>query len=274
MDAFWDQDEDGYILNKSSLKKIPSEYLPLVEDIKDTYLKYASDQIHSIYLFGSVPRGLSTKGLSDIDCIAVLRSRANTNWTVNESKRIIKANTIISSMVFDFEMLEEVIQSNLFSWPVFLLSTSGVCIYGEDLILSMPKFKPSMAIANSELIQLKDNIDEAISEIQRIDSDENLKYWCRRIMKNLLRDGFFLNMASDGKFTSDVDLCYQEFAQHYPDLAPGMARALEFSKISSANKTEVIDLLNGFGQQLVIETDKWLDVNNPTRKAKLPLIKG
>ena len=72
----------------------------------------------------------------------------------------------------------------------------------------------------------------------------------------------FLHMVKDGRFTSDVDLCYQEFAKHYPDHALEMSRALEFSKNPSSNRTEIVDFLNDFGRWLVAEADKWLDIQN------------
>ena len=262
MKGFWPQDNEDYLLNDASWDKIPSVYLPLIEDIKSTYIKYVADKVYGIYIFGSVPRGIAKQGLSDIDCMAVLKSKVNTEWAYGESMRIMSTYPIISSIVFDFALINEVIETKYFSWPAFLLSIGGLCIQGKDIIPSLPRFKPRVEICNSELIQLKENIDEAIQEIKKSDSVEKVKYWCRRITKNMLRDGFFLHMVKDNRFTSDVDLCYQEFAKHYPHHAAEMARALEFSKNPSSHKTEIIDFLNGFGRWLVAEADKWLGIQN------------
>lgn len=277
---FWPQDIDGFLLNDASVDKIPPGYLPLIEDIKQVYMDHSFGRLHSLYLFGSVPRGKATTGLSDIDVLGVMKGKAEWvinnwtnlgNWKEPEGRRILEAYPIISNVVFDFEPLSFVTEQRSFFWPTFLLSVGGVCIYGKDLVPQLPRFKPDEVVANSELVQLDDNIHEAIREIQKATSSERVTYWCRRIMKNLLRDGFFLNMAEDNRFTPDVGFCYVQFSKHYPEQAGSMKKALDYGKNPTTKKTEIIEFLNTFGAWLVVETDRWLDKNNPSRLRQLPL---
>lgn len=197
---FWPQDKDGFLLNDASLNKVSPGYQSLIEDIKQVYMHHSFGRLHSLYLFGSVPRGKATSGLSDIDVLGVMKGKAE--WAINkwtdlgkwkepERKRILETYPIISNVVFDFEPLSFVVERKHFSWPAFLLSIGGVCIYGNDLVPQLPRFKPDEVVANSELVQLDDNIQEAIREIHKCNSNEGVTYWCRRIVKNLLRDGFF-----------------------------------------------------------------------------------
>lgn len=271
MNDFWPQDEAGYLLNDASVDKIPSNYLPLIDDIKNIYLKYANDHIHSIYLFGSVVRGKAKPGLSDIDCLAILKEPINTDWMQDERQKLIAQYPIISSVVFDFELLDEVIKENEFSWTAFILSIGGICIYGQDLLPNLPRLKPSNIIANSELIQLEDNVKEAVEEIKKADTEEKVLYWCRRIMKNIIRDGFFLNMQKDNKFTPDVDLCFHQFIKHYPEQTVNMEKAVNYSKNPTTDKEELIMFLNSFGRWIIAEDNRWLDKYNPTRKNQLTI---
>lgn len=68
---FWKLDCEGFILNDSSEEAIQDVFKPLLKEVVDVLLALKSLRIHSIYLTGSVSRGLAEPGKSDFDIFAV-----------------------------------------------------------------------------------------------------------------------------------------------------------------------------------------------------------
>src|SRR5688572_20436154 len=66
---------EGYIINDFSLENIQEDYLVILEDIIKLYKKNYSDILHSIYIRGSVLKGMAVKEISDIDTIGIMKRK-------------------------------------------------------------------------------------------------------------------------------------------------------------------------------------------------------
>ena len=88
-----------------------------------------------------------------------------------------------------------------------ILKNSSCCIYGDDLSRHVPFIKPGVALANDELIVIYDDIREARDSVFNANSKEAVQYWCRRVMKNIIRAGFCLCMPIIQEQTRDIELC-------------------------------------------------------------------
>lgn len=71
--SFFDISEDGSICNMGHPDNIRPPWKALVEDIKQAYIENCADQLHSIYVRGSVARDLAVLNVSDVDSFAVTR---------------------------------------------------------------------------------------------------------------------------------------------------------------------------------------------------------
>lgn len=185
---FWPQDADGYLLNDSSSDKVLPKYLPLIEEIRALCSRYLPETDGSFYIFGSVVRGTASDE-SDLDCMLVTHGLSEFGWVDIERRKLLQKFPVVTNVQIDTETVDTVMNTQQFSWPTFLLATQGVCIYGHDLIPTLPQFKPSVYIANSELVQAREIFAEAKAEIGKATSDDQIRYWCKRIMKNLIRAG-------------------------------------------------------------------------------------
>lgn len=60
-------DEDGYVINQTSIKHIQPEFETIlfksIELVKEAF----DEHLHSIYLYGSIGRGTAVAGESDLD---------------------------------------------------------------------------------------------------------------------------------------------------------------------------------------------------------------
>ena len=84
-----------------------------------------------------------------------------------------------------------------FSISAFILQTHAVCVWGVDMSPDLTDYKFTdkerrIAIANDDIVQLQSDIDEAVEEISTEDSPVNIRYWCKRICKNMIHSAFGL----------------------------------------------------------------------------------
>lgn len=66
-------DQNGYLINDCDASRISSPWLGLVEAWKAGCLDLWGDRLHSLYLRGSVPRGMAMPKLSDLDGVVILQ---------------------------------------------------------------------------------------------------------------------------------------------------------------------------------------------------------
>ena len=270
----WPVDDQGYIQNDASPEQIAPQFKGIIRDIVAAYVDNIGEDIHSIYLTGSVARGRAIVGESDIDAFAVLEytvdpDLVSQDWIESTEERLHGQHDAVSDV-----QLELWPQSWIFREPgefsifAFIIKTHSVCLWGVDLTPELPDYRvPAVlpAIANDDIIQIKPDIEEAVEEIQADTSPENVVYWCRRISKNMLRAGYGLVMLDVGGHTRDSDLCYQYFAEGYPEQAEQMRRALTYATQPTTNPGEILDFLDRFGTWLITQADRWLDGHNPAR---------
>src|ERR1700749_4905159 len=68
-------DEDGYIAREGDLSRVPEIFAPVVDTAETAILSvFGPERLHSAYLYGSIPRGTATPGVSDLDVTLALRA--------------------------------------------------------------------------------------------------------------------------------------------------------------------------------------------------------
>src|SRR5699024_3109890 len=88
-------DNNGYITNESDLKKVGTEFRSALQSIQDYLLAFLSKKIHSIYIRGSVPRGLGIEGVSDIDVLVITHCKPENlalDWVEKAEKDLNNEN--------------------------------------------------------------------------------------------------------------------------------------------------------------------------------------
>lgn len=266
--------DKGYIVNQSKPEKINNKFLEVIKLINECCLSALPKDIHSIYLRGSVPRGLDIEGVSDVDIIIVTYSNPedmDLNWVEKTEQFIDQKFYFINGVEFGFSPLTEFEESDYCSMIPFILKTYGVCIYGESLINKLPDYKPDISLANEHLIHLTSFIDTAKQGLAGNDDIEDIKSWCSWIMKIIVRAGGVLVIDKEHSYTRDLYPALKLFAKHYPEKEQEMKSALWFAINPLSNSEETVEFLNQFGNWLEAETEKWLNAYNPTREIHLPL---
>ena len=60
-------DSDGHIINHADWNNINSIFLPVINDVVHTYSTLLQDNLHSVYIRGSIPKGIGIEGVADLD---------------------------------------------------------------------------------------------------------------------------------------------------------------------------------------------------------------
>lgn len=267
-------DDKGYIINQSDPKKINNKFREVIQRINESCLSVLPKEIHSIYIRGSVPRGLDIEGVSDVDVIIVTYSNPqdiDLDWVEETEQFIDEKFPFINGVELGFCPLSEVEESKYCSMIPFILKTYGICVYGENLISKLPDYKPDSSLANEHLIHLTSLIDKAKHDLTGNDDIEDIKDCCSWIMRIIVRAGLALVIVQERSYTRDLYPAFKLFSRNYPGKEQEMSTALWYAINPLLNSEEVLKFLNHFGNWMEEEAENWLKVYNPKKEMHLPL---
>lgn len=217
--GFLAQDASGRLVNECSVEKISPPWREAVEEVRRLYLERHPGQIHSLYLRGSLPRGLAVTGVSDVDTFAVLKDEAegyDFSWVRRAGKDLRRKHPFVSNFEFFFLRRKDLMEaSDHFSYR-FVLKTLSVCLFGEDLAASIPPFKPGLKLAIALHGNLENEIERALTVFRASPHPRERMETCRWIMKRWLRGGAAMLMDTEKVYTRDLLPCSEIFAKHYP----------------------------------------------------------
>ena len=272
---FWQLDAQGYIQNDADRRYIKPPYAAVIRDAVKAYTDRIAGDLYSIYVTGSVARGLVVEGKSDINLFAVLTNTVDPDlvmqdWVLDAEEALIAEHLCIADAHLELWPHNYVFSDpDRFSIGAFIIKTHSVCLWGSDLAEEIPPYKVSAGIANDDIVQIQEDIEEAIAAINDEESPANVRYWCRNVMKHILRAGFSLVMLPAGRHTRDLDLCAATFSEYHPAHAPTMQQALTYAYQPSGKASEVLRFLDATNDWLLPLAHDWLETHNPERDPAL-----
>lgn len=268
-------DENGYIINQSDPNKIKDQFWKVIRRIKESCLSALPKEVHSIYIRGSLPRGLGIEGVSDVDAIIITYANAqdlNLDWVEETEQSIDQKFSFIHGVELGFYPLSEIEESQRYcSMIPFILKTYGMCVYGVNLIGDLPNYRPDSSLANEHLIHLSSLIDKARHDLEGNDDIEDIKDCCSWIMRIIVRAGLALVIVQERSYTRDLFPAFKLFSKHYPEKEQEMRTALGYAVNPISNSKDILKFLDHFGNWMEKEANDWLKVYNPTKKFHLPL---
>ncbi|WP_077303161.1 nucleotidyltransferase [Virgibacillus pantothenticus] len=271
---FFPTDHEGYLLNESSLIKVQPAFLKIIEKVTAYYKYNLWEQLHSVYIRGSIPRGLAIYGVSDLDTIAISTrdtSELNLQWVNRAEQELTKEFHCVSDIEFSFYHLKEVMETSTFSLIPFMLKTHSICVYGEDLSSHLPKYKADKTLGNEHLVNLEDQIKQAKEDLKDNTDVADILDCCGWIMKIIVRAGLALVIEKENKYTRDLFPAYKLFSTYYPEKELQMKQALAYAIDPVENANEIVDFLDGIGTWMIREAEKWLQVHNPKKQRNLAI---
>src|ERR1043165_70647 len=140
--SFHQIDKDGYIGNPARYPVLQQDYAAVVEYIIEKVSSLLGEELHSMYLRGSVAKGEAIPYISDIDTLLITHQPLSPEDR-NELEKLQDSISELYPFITKLELHAEPLPEVEKRWLRFLLKTSCVCVYGEDLGPGIEPFKVS-----------------------------------------------------------------------------------------------------------------------------------
>lgn len=263
---FCEEDTEGFILNDASMENIQPVFLRVIDEVVKEYRLHLKEELHSIYIRGSVPRGLGIEGVSDLDTIAVTNKcmqELDVDWVEKTEGDMDYRFPQINGVEFSFYYIEDILQTETFAMIPFMIKTHSVCVHGEDIKGQLPNYKADITLENEHLVNIGDQIRRAKEDLDGNEDLEDIEDSCVWIMKIIVRAGLALVIEEEQVYTRDLYPAFQLFSRHYPEKESDMKQALEYALNPVDDPDELLSFLNEMGEWMIHESEKWLHVYNP-----------
>ena len=211
---YWEADENGFIESIFSVNNIHSDNKKLVEYFVSKAIEYYTDNIHSLYVRGSILTNPELQSDFDKDFIVVLYENDNWSYFVERYDNFI--STLDSNINFDI---------SLYSTNNFVLDRkfNSLCLYGNDV--SVRKVNIKNLVNDTYTASNKYNILKTIllNTKESVDLNNNLRRDCKKIIRlAMLSVSLKLN-----KYTKDLYYCCKFYEEYYPQYGKQMWDVLD-----------------------------------------------
>ncbi|EJK2115915.1 nucleotidyltransferase family protein [Vibrio navarrensis] len=236
-----------------------SEFQPVINDVLMCLKSGLGQNLHSVYVYGSVARKTAIAGLSNLDLVVVTHRPFTENratvlntlkWSVQKGFPQVSGVAVKTAEVKEIASLD-----SLFTWG-FMLKHCCVCIYGNDLAECFGEYVPSWEIAKHWNMDVEDWLAVYRNKIARASTPELLVTNQKIIAKKLLRASYSLIMHKDQQWFDDPIECGRHFVQYHPEKSVEIRRLTILLSGKLIEKRSVIGLLDSFGDWLVKQYQK------------------
>lgn len=258
--AYFEVDKQGFLINPASLPDPSSDWFAVVNYITENLKALFGNNLHSIYLRGSVAASCAETAMSDLDMFVLLFSKQEIYWEhISESEEWERYCLQHFPVFHKLDLYKTAYKANIQNaYPnlASVIKTQSICVYGTDVSLAISPYKASH-IKPLHLKWLRKDLDHFYESYCDLDA-------CSAIMKILLRAAFDLVMEKDGRYTNSLYFCWRSFSEHYPEKENHFRQALDWYLNPTTNKKILVAYLKEHGEWLyteacrlqIIETDK------------------
>lgn len=220
-------DEQGYIVNDAKYELITPKWLDATQSVIEKLLtsEYAP-QIKSVYMRGSVVRGLAVDNISDLDFIAFVDKSAPQDIFSRDFKNVLRQDTLEKFPFVEGVELSEVVYTDFIHGKMsrgtrIVLGTQSIHIAGEDL----KAFIQPVLVGEKAIMHLWNLEDFYQKYLGFPSTPANLTWYLKRVV----RAGHELVFAERKSYTRDLYWCGAEFLELYPQQAERVKKMLLLS---------------------------------------------
>ena len=199
--------DDGFIVNDTDRSLIIPPWNDLVDSVTAKLLSHP--EISSVYLRGSIPRGLAIENVSDADFVYF--SETDLSPFENEISTWVERHyPFVKGIELGRETkrsFNQVMKPQTRPYQQMLLKTQALLLGGEDLLAAVLPFAADLNLF-SHCLWIK-------KEYSKLDRDDAKKR--KWFSKRLVRSGLELTINRSKQFTRDLYPCYVKFCEFYPN---------------------------------------------------------
>jgi len=250
-------DRDGFIAREGDLARVPQAFAPVVAAARAAILAaFPAERLHSVYLYGSIPRGTAVPGVSDLDVLVALNGEPGDADRATASRlesaldaRFTQINGAGIGLAGAATLLSDIERYDL-GWFVACLCTP---LLGEDLAAGLPRYRPTSLLARETNGDLADLLPRWRIQLSQARTEDGLRALSRRVTRRTVRTGFTLVMPWWGGWTSDLSESARVFGRYYPARREQMLTAAAAARAQDADRAVLGMLIGDLGPWLAAE---------------------
>ncbi|MFE6186928.1 nucleotidyltransferase domain-containing protein [Streptomyces sp. NPDC056465] len=250
-------DRSGTIAREGALGRVTEGFVPVVDAARTRIAEtFGRARLHSAYLYGSIPRGTATPGVSDLDLLLALHDdptdadRADADAIEAAIDRafpqIDGAGILLSSRT---ALLSDVERHD----GGFFVACLCTPLLGPDLAELLPRYRPTSLLARETNGDLARVLPRWRTRAAAATTDTDRRTLGRLVGRRTVRTGFTLVMPRWGGWTSDLDRSAELFGRYYPDRAEQMLLAASAGRAPSPDPAALALLIDDLGPWLAAE---------------------
>lgn len=241
-------DEEGYIKSIGAAQ-IQAQFEDLVEAVVAQLLRsFSAEELHSIYLYGSVATGGAQQGTSDLDVLVLFR-QALTGETKETLADIEKATGeqfqhLVRDIGIAAASLYDVLSTgNQVGWGCFIKHMCSV-VHGDDIGLLFGAFRPGKSVVYG----LNDDLQAQVDQFN-LQAEPDMRQMIS-LSRKLIRASFGLVVEQCDYWTTDLERCAASFCRCYPQKVEQMESVLLIARGKIDEHRACCQLLTEFGAWL------------------------
>ncbi|WP_329457159.1 nucleotidyltransferase domain-containing protein [Streptomyces sp. NBC_01497] len=262
-------DSDGFIAREGSLGRVGAPFAPLVDDARQRVADTYGPRLHSVYLYGSVPRGTARPGRSDLDLLIALHPEgpipghdstvpAEPSDADRAAAHALGAALDASYDVIDGAGILLYTAGRLLSgrerfdlgWFVACLCTP---LDGEDLAARLPRYRPDSLLARETNGSLELRLPRWRRQNAAAGDPAERARLSRAYARHLVRTAFTLVMPRWGGWTSDLERSAEIFARYYPQRGDQLRAAAAVARVPVTDPAVLQEYADDLGPWLAAE---------------------
>jgi predicted nucleotidyltransferase len=249
-------DSNGFLVNEASIFNFQGKWKEVVDEAVGVYRSHLGEELHSIYVRGSVARGEAREGISDVDTEAVLNisgkelQSLDIEWRKSARKHLVEEYPFQTGVEFVFLSRE-----SLSFTDRFVLQTQSVCVFGDSIVEEWEPipFDDTTVQKLLEENDIEKKLGSTLAEMKEQKDIKIFKKYLVWVCKRFLRFGVLLSARKEKKYTRDLYPSYELFIAQYLEKEKEMYQVLELAINPGKMPEGVLDFIKLFGEWLVEE---------------------
>lgn len=254
---------DGFITTGADPANIKAPYDTIIDDATITVRDELGEDLHSLYLYGSIATGQARPPQSDVDLLAVVFSKVAAGMCAHISSALSgRYDDLVRTVWIAPTALDDVLDEDQGLAERCFIKHYCVHLTGHDLRPSLPRCTFSAELARAFNSDLASHLEEGLRRLETAGDPAGITNIAQTSSKRLLMAAAVALSTTRGRWSTDRGLGRQLLVEDYPERAEQTGLAHRWARMGEAlpgggdlepTRREVGMLLNDWGWWLVDE---------------------